>query len=39
MTNLGGGPWFEIAAKTQSIGVLAAPPAHHAEILRRVSGG
>ena len=39
VTNLAGGPWFEIAAKTQSIGVLAAPPAHHAEMLRRVSGG
>jgi myo-inositol-1(or 4)-monophosphatase len=39
VTNLAGGPWFEIAAKTKSIGVLAAPPAHHAELLRRIAGG
>ena len=39
VTNLDGGPWFEIAAKTRTIGVLAAPPAHHAELLRRVAGG
>ena len=38
VTNLEGGPWFQIAAKTQSIGVLAAPPAHHDDLLRRVSG-
>ena len=39
VTNLKGEPWFQIAAKTRTIGVLAAPPAHHAELLRRVSGG
>ncbi|HEX4898116.1 MAG TPA: inositol monophosphatase family protein, partial [Candidatus Limnocylindrales bacterium] len=38
VTNLEGGPWFQIAAKTQSIGVLAAPPAHHGELLRRIAG-
>jgi myo-inositol-1(or 4)-monophosphatase len=38
VTDLAGGPWFQIAAKTQSIGVLAAPPAHHEELLRRISG-
>ena len=38
VTDLGGGPWFEIAATSRSIGVLAAPPAHHGELLRRVSG-
>ncbi|MBF8291161.1 MAG: Inositol-1-monophosphatase [Chloroflexi bacterium] len=38
VTNLDGGPWFEIAAATQTIGVLAAPPAHHGELLRRVAG-
>jgi myo-inositol-1(or 4)-monophosphatase len=38
VTNLEGGPWFQIAAKTQSIGVLAAPRAHHADLLRRVAG-
>jgi myo-inositol-1(or 4)-monophosphatase len=39
VTNLEGGPWFEIAAKTKSIGVLAAPTPHHGELLRRVTGG
>jgi myo-inositol-1(or 4)-monophosphatase len=39
VTNLEGGPWFEIAAKTRSIGVLAAPAGHHGELLRRISGG
>jgi myo-inositol-1(or 4)-monophosphatase len=38
VTDLFGGPWFQIAAATQSIGVLAAPAAHHAELLRRVAG-
>ncbi|MEO7665177.1 MAG: inositol monophosphatase family protein [Candidatus Limnocylindrales bacterium] len=38
VTNLDGGPWFEIAAKTRSIGVLAAPAAHHSELLRLVAG-
>jgi len=38
VTNLEGGQWFEIAAKTKSIGVLAAPSAHHGELLRRVAG-
>ena len=38
VTNLAGGPWFEIAAPTKSIGVLAAPPAHHADLLRRIAG-
>jgi myo-inositol-1(or 4)-monophosphatase len=39
VTNLEGGPWFQIAAKTRSIGVLAAPAAHHGELLRRIRGG
>ena len=38
VTDLEGGPWFEIAAKTKSIGVLAAPAAHHGELLRRIAG-
>ena len=38
VTNLEGGPWFEIAAASKSIGVLAAPPRHHAELLRRIGG-
>jgi myo-inositol-1(or 4)-monophosphatase len=39
VTNLEGGPWFQIAAKTRTIGVLAAPAAHHGELLRRIRGG
>jgi myo-inositol-1(or 4)-monophosphatase len=38
VTNLEGGPWFEIAATTKSIGVLASPAAHHGELLRRITG-
>lgn len=38
VTNLEGGPWFEVAAKTRTIGVIAAPPAHHADLIRRVAG-
>jgi myo-inositol-1(or 4)-monophosphatase len=38
VTNLDGGPWFEIAATSKSIGVLAAPAAHHGELLRRIAG-
>jgi myo-inositol-1(or 4)-monophosphatase len=38
VTDLGGGPWFDVARKPRSIGVLAAPAAHHAELLRRVGG-
>jgi myo-inositol-1(or 4)-monophosphatase len=37
VTNLQGGPWFEITAASKSIGVLAAPPAHHGELLRLLS--
>jgi myo-inositol-1(or 4)-monophosphatase len=36
VTSLGGGPWFEIAAPTRTIGVLAAPPAHHPALARLV---
>jgi myo-inositol-1(or 4)-monophosphatase len=38
VSNLEGGPWFEIAAKTRTIGVLAAPAGHHGELLRRIAG-
>ena len=38
VTNLEGGPWFELAAASKSIGILAAPPAHHAELLRHIAG-
>ena len=33
VTALDGGPWFRIDATTPSLGVLAAPPAHHARLL------
>jgi len=38
VTSLDGGPWFEIAAASKSIGVLAAPPAHHGDLLSRIAG-
>jgi len=31
-----GGPWFDVARSPKSIGVLAAPPAHHAALLALV---
>ena len=37
VTDLAGGPWFDVSRKPRSIGVLAAPSAHHAELLRMVS--
>ena len=33
VTNMAGGPWFDLAAPTKEIGLLAAPPAHHAALL------
>ena len=36
VTSLSGGPWFDLAAKTRTIGILAAPPAHHGTILKLV---
>jgi len=38
LTDLFGGPWFDVSRKPRSIGVLAAPAAHHAELLRLVRG-
>jgi len=38
LTDLAGGPWFDVSRKPRSIGVLAAPAAHHAELLRLVRG-
>jgi myo-inositol-1(or 4)-monophosphatase len=29
-----GGPWFDVDRATQTFGIVAAPPAHHAELLR-----
>ena len=34
VTDAEGGPWFDVDRGTRSFGALAAPPAHHAEILR-----
>jgi len=34
LTDMTGGPWFDLARKTKSIGVIAAPPRHHADLLR-----
>ena len=33
VTSMTGGPWFDLAAKTRTIGLVAAPPAHHATLL------
>lgn len=38
VTDLSGGPWFDVGRSPRSIGVLAAPSRHHAEVLRLVSG-
>jgi myo-inositol-1(or 4)-monophosphatase len=33
VTSMTGGPWFDVAGPTRSIGILAAPPAHHTALL------
>jgi myo-inositol-1(or 4)-monophosphatase len=33
VTAMDGGPWFDIGRGTRSIGLIAAPPAHHATLL------
>lgn len=33
VTDLTGGPWFDLARESRSLGVLAAPPAHHPVLL------
>src|SRR3954451_21995291 len=38
VTDLAGGPWFDVSRKPQSIGVLAAPATPHPELLRIVRG-
>ena len=30
VTSMAGGPWFDVGPPPASIGILAAPPAHHA---------
>ena len=37
VTDLAGGRWFEVERKPQSIGLLAAPAAHHAALLKLAS--
>jgi len=36
VTSMAGGPWFDIAHRSKSIGILAAPPVHHAALLALV---
>ncbi len=38
VTNPDGGPWFDISTPPKSVGAMAAPPAHHAELLRLMTG-
>ena len=38
VTNLEGGPWFDLAKPTRTIGLLAAPGRHHADLLGLVAG-
>jgi myo-inositol-1(or 4)-monophosphatase len=38
VTDLSGGPWFDIARKPRSIAVLAAPPGGHGELLALIRG-
>jgi myo-inositol-1(or 4)-monophosphatase len=33
VTDLNGGPWFDLGRATRTLGVLAAPAGHHAELL------
>jgi myo-inositol-1(or 4)-monophosphatase len=33
VTDAHGGPWFDLARATRMFGIVAAPPAHHAELL------
>jgi myo-inositol-1(or 4)-monophosphatase len=38
VTDLSGGSWFDVSRKPRSIGVLAAPATHHAELLNLMVG-
>lgn len=38
LTNLDGGPWFDLSRPTRTIGILAAPAVHHSELLNIVRG-
>lgn len=39
VTDLAGGAWFDVTRGPKTIGVIAAPARHHAELLRLVNGG
>jgi myo-inositol-1(or 4)-monophosphatase len=39
VTDMAGGPWFDLSRSSRSIGILAAPPAHHAALLELVARG
>lgn len=34
VTDADGGPWFDLARATRAVGIVAAPAAHHAELVR-----
>jgi fructose-1,6-bisphosphatase/inositol monophosphatase family enzyme len=36
VTSMDGGPWFDLGHAPKSIGILAAPAAHHASLLQLV---
>jgi myo-inositol-1(or 4)-monophosphatase len=38
VTDMGGGPWFDVSRSARSIGLLAAPAAHHAALLALARG-
>ena len=38
LTDMSGGPWFDLARPPKTVGVLAAPPAHLPELLRLITG-
>ena len=38
LTDLAGGPWFDLSRPTRTIGVLGAPAGHHATLLEIVRG-
>ena len=37
VTGMAGGPWFDVERATRTFGMIAAPPQHHAELLRIAS--
>jgi fructose-1,6-bisphosphatase/inositol monophosphatase family enzyme len=34
VTDMKGGTWFDVDGATRTFGIVAAPPAHHAALLR-----